>query len=101
MVKRRCTQKHREELTQLMDEYIEVLKQYKTNSDSHEIDYTSSEMVEDYFQQKAIEICPNDDERINIMLELCYGENNIKTNKEFCWMIVADLLLKKRGLLDE
>ena len=52
--------------------------------------------TEEYFQSKAKEICPNKDERRNIMLDLCYGKNNKKSNKEFCWMIIVDDLLEER-----
>ena len=26
----------------------------------------------------------------------CYGDNDIQTNKEFCWMIIIDQMLKER-----
>ena len=101
MVKRRCTQKHRDELATLMNQYIEILKNILNNSDSHDDNTSLISTTNNYFKERAKEICPNDDERINILLELCYGDNNVKSNKEFCWMIVVDLLLAKRGMLDE
>ena len=51
-----------------------------------------------YFQERAKEICPNDNERRNIVLDLCYGDNNIKTSKDFCWLIIADEILKEKGI---
>jgi hypothetical protein len=57
--------------------------------------------VDDYIRMRAREICPNEDERRNIVLDLCYGENANKSNKEFCWIIIADTILKERGLIHE
>lgn len=101
MIKRRCTQKHRDELAALMNQYIEIFKNILNNSDSHDDNTSLISTTNNYFKERAQEICPNDDERINILLELCYGDNNLKSNKEFCWMIIVDLLLAKRGMLDE
>ena len=52
--------------------------------------------VEEYFQDRAREICPNDDERIDIVLDMCYNNKKSNTSKEFCWIILADLLTARK-----
>ena len=101
-VKRRCTQKHRDELIALMQVYITALKTHE-NADADDANTTNPliSFVANYFQDRAKEICPNDDERRNIILDLCYGDNHVQSNKEFCWMIVADLILQERGMKNE
>ena len=97
MTKRRCTKKHKDALALLMNQYIEVFKNIVNNSDSHDDNTNIISTTNNYFKERAQEICHNDDELINILLELCYGDNNIKSNKEFCWMIIVDKILAKRG----
>lgn len=89
--KRRCTEKHRQELQELMELYISKVENF-----SDEFQDRKS-FTEEYFKTRAEEICPNVNERRNIMLDLCYGKNNRKSNKDFCWIIIADDLLRERG----
>lgn len=44
------------------------------------------------FRQAAIELCPNDEERMNIILDITYG---YKGNRQFCWDCIGDLLIKR------
>ena len=44
------------------------------------------------FKIRAINICPNEEERLNIVLDMCYGYKN---NRQFCWDIVGDLIIKR------
>ena len=37
-------------------------------------------------------ICPNNDERLNIILDITYGYNG---NKQFCWDTIGDLICKR------
>ena len=93
-VKRRCTQEHREKLQELMNTFISRIK-HCVNTDT---EFTGIKSFSDeYFQERAREICPNDDERRNIVLDLCYGENHDKSNKEFCWTVIADMILKEKN----
>jgi hypothetical protein len=96
-VKRRCTKKHRDELIGLMNVYISEVKNHTLaeEEDANATDVLVS-FIKQYFQSRAEEICPNADERRNILLDLCYGDNDIQTNKEFCWMIIIDQMLKER-----
>ena len=50
------------------------------------------EHMKQYYKEMAKEICPNDDERLNIILDMCYGYKN---NKQFCWDCVGDLIIKR------
>ena len=97
-VKRRCTQEHKDKLQDLMNVYINRL----TLATDTEIELSATKVcVDEYIRMRAKEICPNDDERRNIVLDLCYGENANKSNKEFCWIVIGDMILKERGLIDE
>lgn len=97
-VKRRCTKEHRDNMTYLVGVYMEYLANVRLaeTEDAHPL----YNFVADYFIDRAKELCPNDDERRNIVLDLCYGYNNIKTCKEFCWIIIADLMLREKGLIE-
>ena len=97
-VKRRCTQEHREQLQELMNVYINRLT-IATDAETELV--ATKTCIDEYIQSRAKEICPNDDERRNIILDLCYGENANKSNKEFCWIIIADIILRERGFIDE
>ena len=44
------------------------------------------------FNQEAKEICPNDEERLNIILDITYG---YKGNKQFCWDCIGENIIKR------
>ena len=88
-VKRRCTEEHRQALRELEQYYCECIKEYKKKQgkekgiqlnrtdifdkqDEFDKYYQRASMVE-MFKKKAEEICPNDDERMNIILDMTYG----------------------------
>ena len=48
--------------------------------------------MQQYYYNAAKEICPNDDERLNIILDMCYSYKN---NKQFCWDCIGDLICKR------
>lgn len=93
-VKRRCTEEHRELLRELSKEYIQHIADYKNNKAkmSKEEKLNSRTYMREKFYERAKEICPNDDERLNIFLDLCYGYKN---NKQFFWDCVGDLMIKR------
>lgn len=99
-VKRRCTNEHREALMDLLQEYVTAIRAYKnkkTNSttiyiEDKEADITSRQVLAKYFYDKAKEICPNDEERLNIILDLCYQYRN---NMQFCWDTIGDLICER------
>lgn len=95
-VKRRCTQKHKEELKYLMGIYIShnqsYLQQYcksPSTTPSPLIDF-----VENYMIDRAKEICPNDDERWNIVLDMCNEVKDVE-QKDFCWILLVDILQRR------
>lgn len=53
--------------------------------------YQRASMVE-MFKKKAEEICPNNDERMNIILDMTYG---YKGNRQFCWDCIGELIIKR------
>lgn len=100
-VKRRCTEKHRQELYNLSQEYINSIAAFKrrkikdssydfTNDKTQKLD--SRIYMQEYYYNAAKEICPNDDERLNIILDMCYSKKN---NKQFCWDCIGDLICKR------
>ena len=40
----------------------------------------------------ALDICPNDAERMNIILDITYG---YKGNRQFCWDCIGELIIKR------
>ena len=88
----RCTNQHKKELEELMNVYINRLS---SCLNLQEFNGTVN-FVEEYFQDRAREICPNDDERIDIVLDMCYNNKKSNTSKEFCWIILADLLTARK-----
>lgn len=100
-VKRRCTKQHKEQIEELMDSYIRHINLFKHHAANQGIKdpiiYNEDtqkralgrQLMASQYRKKARAICPNDDERLNIVLDICYGENK---NKMFCWDIVGDLI---------
>ena len=89
----RCTAEHKKALRELMEVYINRLKScLNTQNDFN----GTVGFIEEYFQNRAKELCPNDDERIDIILDMCYNDNKSNTNREFCWIILADLLTMRK-----
>lgn len=99
-VNRRCTEKHRQELFELMELYIQKIREYKSNKSKKKKSNNSDKedksnnrgYIKKTFKKIAKDICPNDDERLNIILDMCYGCNN---NRQFCWDVIGDLIIKR------
>lgn len=99
-VNRRCTEKHRQELFELMELYIQKIREYKSNKSKKKKSNNSDKedksnnrgYIRKTFKKMAKDICPNDDERLNIVLDMCYGCNN---NRQFCWDVIGDLIIKR------
>ena len=43
-------------------------------------------------------ICPNNDERMNIILDMTYG---YKGNRQFCWDCIGELIIKRLEEMEE
>lgn len=103
-VKRRCTEEHRQKLLELSKEYITNVAAYKkskannTRDNDNDISEDKDDIVsrrehmKQHYKNAAKEICPDDNERLNIILDMCYGYKN---NKQFCWDCIGDLILKR------
>lgn len=97
-VKRRCTQEHKDQLRELMNVYTTHNQSYIKQ---HQDDSTTATtmlvgFVEDYIVERAIEICPNDDERWNIILDLCNEVKDVE-QKDYCWILLADILTRREA----
>lgn len=92
-VKRRCTEEHRQALRELEQEYKECVREYKAQKHFDKGESNKNrKFLYKKFHEEAIEICPNDDERLNIILDITYGYNG---NKQFCWDTIGDLICKR------
>lgn len=95
-VKRRCTEKHRQELLELCELYGKCVDNYRKNASENNPDPESNNMSRNHLAQKfkkeAEEICPNDDERLNIILDMCYGSS---CNRMFCWDVIGHLIIAR------
>ena len=96
---RRCTEEHRQALRQLESEYRECIKEYKSkkNRNKEETNENRNFLCK-HFKEEAEKICPNPDERMNIILDITYG---YKGNRQFCWDCIGDLIIKRLEKLEE
>lgn len=92
-VKRRCTEEHRTALKDLEQEYCECVRFYKTKPiyDKHGKNISRKHLYT-RFNQLAKEICPDDNERLNIILDITYG---YKGNRQFCWDCIGELIVNR------
>jgi len=90
----------------LYDDYKDKIKQHTLNSAKEKIE-KDEEQVKRYifkeeFKSKTFQICNNKYELCNIVLDLCYKNNN---SKQFAWDICGDIiienLLKKNNYIVE
>ena len=92
-VKRRCTEEHRQALRELEQEYRECVREYKAQKHFDKGESNKNrKFLYKKFHEEAINICPNDDERLNIILDITYGYNG---NKQFCWDTIGDLICER------
>ena len=92
-VKRRCTEEHRDALRKLEQEYRDCVREYKAQKHFDKGESNKNrKFLYKKFHEEAMEICPNDDERLNIILDITYGYNG---NKQFCWDTIGDLICKR------
>ena len=92
-VKRRCTEEHRQLLRELEQEYRECVREYKTQKHFDKGESNKNrKFLYKKFHEEAMNICPNDNERLNIILDITYGYNG---NKQFCWDTIGDLICKR------
>ena len=97
----RCTSEHKQALEQLMMDYKAAMKLYKdthplgqrvaTEIYDKESAFRKREFIQKAFYDSAIELCPDNQERTDIILDLTYGRND---NFNFCWDCVGDQIVK-------
>ena len=99
-VKRRCTEEHRQALRELEQYYCECVASYKNKQHLNDkmAANESRKHLCSYFKEKSKEICPNDDERMNIILDMTYG---YKGNRQFCWDCIGELIIKRLEEMEE
>ncbi len=91
----RCTKSHKEKLLMLCEEYASVVAQRRMNKQhiiNSEDNKQSRKYLKEVFAIKAEEICPNKEERFDIVLDMCYSSKN---NKQFCWDIIGDMICNR------
>lgn len=92
-VKRRCTEEHRQALRELEQEYCECIREYKSQKHFDKGESNKNrKFLYKKFHEEAMDICPNDDERLNIILDITYGYNG---NKQFCWDTIGNLICER------
>lgn len=99
-VNRRCSSAHREKMVKLFEFYKDEARYFKKKKYSYEqmldMDSVSKaserHMFENIIRDKAKEICPDDNERLNIVLDMCYSEPNYRA---FMWFVVGDLICRR------
>jgi hypothetical protein len=88
------SQKRYHEINQLYKAYQQRLKEYSYTSSVNHIEQEEVRIGRliflESFKIKAREICPNADELCNIVIDLCYKNNN---SKQFAWDISADMMI--------
>lgn len=91
--KRRCTESHRQALRELEQYYCECVREYKK---AKQHDKGESNKVRRFlyrkFNQEAKRICPNREERLNIILDITYAE---KGNRQFCWDTIGEDIVSR------
>lgn len=97
-VKRRCTKEHRQALQELERYYSDCVREYKKQKPHDKGESNKNRhYIYKKFHQAAKDICPNDEERMNIVLDITYG---CKGNKQFCWDTVGELICKRLEGMD-
>lgn len=91
---RRCTDEHRLQLKELEQEYRECVSEYKKQPKSNNKGESKHRRLylRKRFSELAREICPNDDERMNIILDITYAN---KGNRQFCWDCIGELIVRR------
>lgn len=99
-VKRRCTEEHRQALKKLEKYYCECIAEYKKKPtfDDKLTANNNRKFLCSIVKQKALELCPNDDERMNIILDMTYSQ---KGNRQFCWDCVGELIIEHLKEMEE
>lgn len=91
-------------LFDLCNTYVSKIAEFKTNSskaiNDKETAVNNRNELRRWIKKESERICPDDKLRLNIILDLCYGQKN---NKQFCWDTVGKLIVEhlKEVKIDE
>jgi hypothetical protein len=77
-----------EEYNRAIRQYSQTIKKEKVEKEERQM---RRQLFKDTFKEKAYEICNNEDELCNIVIDLCYKSN---TSKQFAWDIVGETIIK-------
>jgi len=81
-------------INKLYHDYIEKTQQYSQNIKNKRVDKEESKIhrviMKDNFKKKAYELCSNTEELCNIVVSICYKNNN---SKQFAWDICGDEII--------
>ena len=78
----------------IYQDYKNKIKRYKAATDierASEQDFADYSLSINYFKSKCLEVCPNEDELCNIVLDLCYQTEH---SKQFAWDVCGDIIVK-------
>lgn len=94
---KKCSEKNSQNIQQLLIDYTQQISRFKARSsskarESEDFCYNSRTELKNYYKKQVEIVCPNEEERFNICLDLCYKS---KGNKQFFWDVVGDLAIKK------
>lgn len=93
LVPRRCTEEHRNQLRELQDYYLDCVVEAKKKATSNKEEALKANRQRTrYFRNKAKELVPNNEERLNIAFEIAYAE---KGSRAFAWDIAGDVIAKR------
>ena len=81
-------------IKKLYYEYMKKLQQYSQITNSQRVDKEERkiyrQILKDAFKKKAYELCSNTEELCNIIVDICYKNNN---SKQFAWDICGDTII--------
>jgi len=87
---------HISQLKRLCFEYVDALKMMKSEADNSNAALDSSikrkNQLKRFFAHEALEICPDADERTDIILDLCYKHGY---NRQFMWDCVGKVIVQR------
>lgn len=106
-IKMNMTQKNKESyasyyplLFDLCNQYVGKIAEFKTNqnpSNDKENAVNNRNELKKWVKKESENICPDDKLRLNIILDMCYGQKN---NKQFCWDSVGKLIVEHLKEID-
>ena len=75
----------------ILNKFLALRLEVVAKQESEDFCYNSRTELKNYYKKQVEIVCPNEEERFNICLDLCYKSKN----KQFFWDVVGDLAIKK------